>query len=78
MLRNIIGQIFDSNKCFSFLKSHSPCTKKNRLEKQKRKKKGKFGQMTQKRAIFGQIFDSTTYIYAVKLVTGPRLGHFNG
>ena len=77
MLRNIIGRIFNAKNCvffffsfFSFIffeKSHSPCRKKKIFEKQKQKKKKKTNNMdgfsTQKRAIFGRIFNSTAYIY---------------
>ena len=72
MFRNIIGRIFNAKKSFvfpffSFIfdeKSHSPCRKKKIFEKHKQKKRKLLdGFSTQKRAIFGRIFNSTAYIY---------------
>ena len=70
MLRNKIGRIFNTNTCFFpfcfllfFEKSHSPCRKKKIFENPNTKNKILDGFSTQKRAIFGRIFNSTAYIY---------------
>ena len=62
---------------FEFAKSHSPCRKKKIFDKQKKKKLDQV--LTQERQLLDQVLTlQHIYVYAAKLVTGPRLGHFNG
>ena len=58
---------------YFFEKSHSPCRKKKIFENKNRKTKKNDGFSTQKRAVFGRIFNSTAHIYIYVYISSLSL-----
>ena len=89
MLRNIIGPVFNFRNCvfllfflLVFQKSSSFCRENEIFKNKKTKATKKMDQLlTLKRVKIGPVFNFTAhiyiYIYAVELLSGPRLGVFN-
>ena len=88
MLRNKIGPVFNARNGSFFLgfffaffeKSSSFCRENEIFKNKKRQNKKKLDQfLTLEKAKIGPVFNSTAYIYiyAVELLSGPRLGLFN-